>query len=59
MLLLHDYGFAEPFTGLDKYASPQPMLPSFADVSYDDTAGADFPRSFFRVYGNEASICFR
>jgi hypothetical protein len=54
MLLVHDYGFAEPFTPLDKYASPQPRLPSFADVSYDDVAGDDFPRSFFRVYGNEA-----
>ena len=54
MLLVHDYGFAEPFTALDKYASPQSMLPSFADVSYDDLAGDDFPRSFFRVYGNEA-----
>ena len=54
MLLVHDYGFAEPFTALDKYASPQSMLPSFADVSYDELAGDDFPRSFFRVYGNEA-----
>ena len=26
MLLVHDYGFAEPFTALDKYASPQAML---------------------------------
>jgi SAM-dependent methyltransferase len=52
MLLIHDYGFAEPFLPLETYAAPQPSLPGFAELELP--AGEAFPRGFFRVFGNEA-----
>jgi hypothetical protein len=53
MLLVHDYGFAEPFTSAGKYAELPGTLPSFADMDYSAGAGPEFPRGFFRVFGNE------
>lgn len=53
LLLVHDYGFAEPFVPLETYDRPLPSLPGFADIEYPDGDGG-FPRSFFRVFGNDA-----
>jgi SAM-dependent MidA family methyltransferase len=53
MVLVHDYGFNERFAGTAQYAEPQLALPPFVEVEYPETAGV--PKSFFRVYGNEAA----
>src|SRR5262249_38833452 len=53
MLLVHDYGFAEPATSIGKYAEPPASLPSFGEMASPADAAPDFPRGFFRVYGNE------
>ena len=53
MLLLHDYGFAERFTKVDQYAQPPPSVPSFVTMDFPEGSGHGFPRSFFRVYGND------
>jgi hypothetical protein len=53
VLLVHDYGFTERFASVRQYAEPQPGLPPFAVV--EGAEGEDVPRSFFRVYGNEAA----
>jgi SAM-dependent MidA family methyltransferase len=53
VLLIHDYGFTERFAGTEQYGEPQRELPSFVELEYPPTPGA--PKSFFRVYGNEAS----
>jgi hypothetical protein len=53
MLLIHDYGFTEPYMPLETYAAPPPSLPPFADLTFPD---GDFPRGFFRVFGNEAKL---
>jgi hypothetical protein len=52
MLLIHDYGFAEPFMPLETYADPPPSLPGFAELAFPDCE--TFPRGFFRVFGNES-----
>jgi hypothetical protein len=54
MLLLHDYGFADGFVPLDDYDRPPPSMPPFASVEYPPGVEDGFPRSFFRVFGNEA-----
>jgi hypothetical protein len=54
MLFVHDYGFAEPYTSLAKYEAEPRMVPPFASLEYLDAGGQAFPRSFFRVFGNEA-----
>ncbi len=54
MLFVHDYGFAEPYTDLGKYEAEPRMVPPFASLEYDDAGRQEFPRSFFRVFGNEA-----
>jgi SAM-dependent MidA family methyltransferase len=54
MLFVHDYGFAEPYTSLGKYEAEPRMVPPFATLEYDDDGKQAFPRSFFRVFGNEA-----
>jgi hypothetical protein len=53
MLLVHDYGFAEPSVPLQTYDRPLPSLPGFAEMEFPDGDGG-FPRSFFRVFGNDA-----
>ena len=53
MVLVHDYGFSEPFAGTGQYAEPQLALPPFVEVEYPETPGV--PKSFFRVFGNEAA----
>jgi SAM-dependent methyltransferase len=52
MLLIHDYGFAEPFVPLETYAAPPASLPGFAELAFPDAEA--FPRGFFRVFGDEA-----
>ena len=54
MLFVHDYGFAEPYTSLAKYEAEPRKVPSFASLEYQDSGERAFPRSFFRVFGNEA-----
>ncbi len=54
MLLLHDYGFAEPYTTLEKYEAMPRLVPPFVVMQYAEPGEAAFPRSFFRVFGNEA-----
>jgi hypothetical protein len=53
MLLLHDYGFAEPYVPLALYERPPPSVPAFAKMLYPSGSGAGFPLSFFRVFGND------
>lgn len=54
MLLIHDYGFAEPTMPLEAYAAPPPSLPPFAELAFPEIDS--FPRGFFRVFGNEAKL---
>ncbi len=54
MLVVHDYGFAERFTSLESYEGAPGPLPSFATMDFRGPSGHGFPRSFFRVFGNEA-----
>ena len=54
MLFVHDYGFAEPYTSLGKYEAEPRIVPPFATLEYDDAGEQAFPRSFFRVFGNDA-----
>jgi hypothetical protein len=51
MLLVHDDGFAEPWLPLETYADAPPSLPAFAELVFPD---GPLPRSFYRVFGNEA-----
>jgi hypothetical protein len=53
LLLVHDYGFAQPLVPLETYDRPLSSLPAFAEMEYPDGDGG-FPRSFFRVFGNDA-----
>jgi hypothetical protein len=53
MLLIHDYGFMDRFASTEQYAEPQLGLPPFVELEFPETAGV--PKSFFRVYGNEAA----
>jgi hypothetical protein len=56
MLLVHDYGFVEPYTELAKY-EPVPPVPEFVSVEFPDAGTQPFPRSFFRIFGNkEANV---
>jgi len=52
ILLVHDYGFTEPAIPASYYAEPRP-LPSFVELALPPDAGPDFPRAFFRIFGNE------
>ncbi|HEX4520228.1 MAG TPA: hypothetical protein VH063_11670 [Gaiellaceae bacterium] len=54
MMFVHDYGFAEPFTDLAKYEAVPRLVPPFATLEYADGGEQSFPRSFYRVFGNEA-----
>ena len=53
MLLLHDYGFADPFLSLEQYAELQPSLPAYVAMEFPRGSETGFPRSFFRVFGND------
>ena len=52
MLLVHDYGIVEPYTDIAKYESI-PKVPEFVSLEFPDVGGQSFPRSFFRIFGNE------
>jgi hypothetical protein len=52
MLLVHDYGFVERYTGIAKY-EPTPNVPEFVSLEFSDAGEQSFPRSFFRIFGNE------
>jgi hypothetical protein len=52
MLLVHDYGIVEPYTEIAKY-EPMPNLPEFVTLELPDVGEQPFPRSFFRIFGNE------
>jgi hypothetical protein len=53
MLLLHDYGFADPFISLEHYVQIQSKLPSYVAMEFPRGSETGFPRSFFRVFGND------
>jgi hypothetical protein len=53
MLLLHDYGFADPFMSLEQYAELQSSLPAYVAMEFPRGSESGFPRSFFRVFGND------
>jgi len=53
LMLVHDYGFSERFADAAQYADPQPVLPAFVELELPEAPGA--PRSFFRVFGDEAA----
>ncbi len=53
MLLVHDYGFTEPFNAVETYEPLPPSLPSFAELVFPDGSEEGFPRGFFRVFGND------
>ena len=52
MLLVHDYGFVERYTDVTKYES-MPKVPEFVSLEFPDAGEQPFPRSFFRIFGNE------
>ena len=53
MLLVHDYGFAEPFNAVETYEPLPPSLPASPSSSFPDGSEEGFPRGFFRVFGND------
>lgn len=53
MLLVHDYGFVEPYTPIAKYEDPPRSLPAFVDLEFPPGSDAGFPRAFFRIFGSE------
>jgi putative S-adenosyl-L-methionine-dependent methyltransferase len=54
MLVVHDYGFADPYVSLSKYEEPPKALPEFVTVEFPDAGDDPFPRSFFRIFGSES-----
>jgi len=57
MLLVHDYGFTEPYIPVEHYEPPPRSLPDFVTVELRPGGESGFPRSFFRIFGNaEANV---
>jgi hypothetical protein len=54
VLLVHDYGFADPVTTIADYEQGPPSQPAFVDMEYPPGSEEGFPRGFFRVFGNDA-----
>jgi SAM-dependent MidA family methyltransferase len=52
MLILHDYGFVGEANASADYVTVPSSQPQFVVVDYPPVQ--DFPRGFFRVFGNEA-----
>jgi SAM-dependent methyltransferase len=53
MLLVHDYGFSSDFPRLEPYEASPRSVPPCAVVDFPPGREAAFPRSFYRVFGNE------
>lgn len=53
LLVVHDYGFAGPFARLETYEPLPRLMPGFARLELPEASERGFPRSFFRVFGNE------
>lgn len=53
MLLLHDYGFAGLFAALAEYEGLPPSVPAFVTMDFPAAGEQGFPRSFYRVFGND------
>jgi hypothetical protein len=53
MLLIHDYGFARPDVAVSQYEAPPRNGVPFARLDFPDGSESGFPRSFFRIFGNE------
>ena len=53
LLLVHDYGFAEDVAHVGDWAGLAPHLPGFVTMEFPEGSEDGFPRSFFRVFGNE------
>jgi hypothetical protein len=54
LLLVHDYGFADRYTPLADYAPPPKNVPDFVELTFEPDRD-DFPRGFFRLFGNDES----
>jgi hypothetical protein len=52
-LLVHDYGFVERYTPVEKYEPPPKSLPDFVTLEFPPGSESGFPRSFFRIFGSE------
>jgi hypothetical protein len=50
MLIVHDYGFTERYTPLVDYEGKLPALPEYVELAFPP---GRFPRTFFRVFGND------
>jgi SAM-dependent MidA family methyltransferase len=55
MLLIHDYGFADPHVSVSQYESLPRSQPSFARIEFPAASESGFPRAFFRLFGNQAA----
>ena len=55
MLLIHDYGFVERYIPVASYEAAPRSLPDFVTVDFPPASDSGFPRSFFRIFGNEAA----
>ncbi|HWE83094.1 MAG TPA: SAM-dependent methyltransferase [Gaiellaceae bacterium] len=53
VLLVHDYGFAEPHLDVALYSPLQEQVPAFVAMEFPRGSENGFPRSFFRVFGND------
>jgi SAM-dependent methyltransferase len=53
VLLVHDYGFPEPHVDVALYAPLQEHVPAFVAMEFPRGSESGFPRSFFRVFGND------
>lgn len=54
LMVVHDYGFAGSVVPITTYEPLPRLLPGFARLELPDGSEQGFPRSFFRVYGNDA-----
>jgi putative S-adenosyl-L-methionine-dependent methyltransferase len=52
VLLVHDYGFTEPHIPAAHYAKAR-RLPDFVELELPPDADEQFPRAFFRIFGND------
>jgi hypothetical protein len=54
-LLIHDYGFTERYIPVASYEAPPRSLPDFVTLELPPASDSGFPRSFFRIFGNDES----
>ena len=52
VLIVHDYGFAEPDAPLAQYEALPQSKPDFVELEFPLGSENAFPRSFFRIFGH-------